>query len=64
MRISRRARHIAAAGGVVGPARVAPDAVAVAGRLHPGDIAVIDQLDLDHASAEALLARRPAAPPS
>ena len=61
MRISRRARHIAAAGGVVGPARVAPDAVAVAGRLHPGDIAVIDQLDLDHASAEALLAQRPAA---
>lgn len=56
---SRRARRRAAAalGGVTGPARVAADA----GRLRPGDVVVIDHLDLDRASAEALVAARPAA---
>ena len=45
----------------LGPARVGSRAETVASRLRPGDIAVIDQLDLDRASAEALVAARPAA---
>lgn len=58
----RRARRRALAmGAVAGPARVGGDARALAGRLRPGDVAVIDQLDLDRASAEALVAARPAA---
>jgi uncharacterized membrane-anchored protein len=59
MTSSRRAVRTAA--GVTGPARIAPDAPAVVGRLRPGDIAVIDQMDLDRASAEALVAARPSA---
>jgi uncharacterized membrane-anchored protein len=47
--------------GLVGPARVAADAATVAARVRPGDIAVIDHLDLDRSSAEALVAARPAA---
>ena len=58
---SRRARRREAVDGIVGPARIASDAGSVAGRLRPGDIAVIDQLDLDRSSAEALLAAHPAA---
>lgn len=58
---SRRARRLAATGIVAGPARVGTGAAAVAARLRPGDVAVIDQLDLDRASAEALVAARPAA---
>ncbi len=46
---------------VVGPARVAAEAATVAGRLRAGDVVVIDHLDLDRSSAEALLAARPAA---
>jgi uncharacterized membrane-anchored protein len=59
MTSSRRALRTAA--GVTGPARIASDASTVVGRLRPGDIAVIDQMDLDRASAEALVAARPAA---
>ncbi|MBN9375394.1 MAG: hypothetical protein J0I40_08410 [Cellulomonas sp.] len=58
---SRRARRRQTGAGVLGPARVAADAVAVAARLRPGDIAVIDHLDLDRSSAEALVAAGPAA---
>lgn len=46
---------------VSGPARIAAEAATLAGRLRPGDVAVIDHLDLDRASAEALRAARPAA---
>lgn len=59
--MSRGAHRRAAADGIAGPARVAADAATVAGRLRPGDVAVIDQLDLDRPSAEALLAAHPAA---
>lgn len=58
---SRRARRRQTGAGVLGPARVAADAVAVAARLRPGDIAVIDHLDLDRSSAEALVTAGPAA---
>ncbi len=59
--MTARARRRSAGTGVVGPARIASDAAAVAARLRPGDIAVIDHMDLDRASAEALVAGRPAA---
>ena len=58
---SRRARRRATAGVVAGPARVGTNAAGVAARLRPGDVAVIDQMDLDRSSAEALVAARPAA---
>src|SRR4051795_2108719 len=47
--------------GVTGPARVDPRTKALTKRLRPGDIAVIDHLDLDRVSAEALVACQPAA---
>ncbi len=54
----RRAR---AAGGLSGPVRSGSGARALAARVRPGDLAVIDQMDLDRAAAEALAAARPAA---
>lgn len=46
---------------VVGPARVDPRTKGLTKRLKPGDVAVIDHLDLDRVSAEALVACQPAA---
>ena len=48
-------------GAVSGPARVDRRTKNLTKRLKPGDIAVIDHLDLDRVSAEALVACRPAA---
>ncbi len=47
--------------GVVGPARVDVRTKNLTKRLQPGDIAVIDHLDIDTVAAEALVAGRPAA---
>jgi uncharacterized membrane-anchored protein len=47
------------AGVVAGPARVDPRTKGLTKRLRPGDIAVIDHLDLDRVSAEALVACQP-----
>ncbi|GEA90179.1 putative cytokinetic ring protein SteA [Cellulomonas cellasea] len=47
--------------GLGGPARVDPRTKALTKRLRPGDIAVIDHLDIDRVSAEALVACSPAA---
>jgi uncharacterized membrane-anchored protein len=47
--------------GLAGPARVDPRTKALTKRLRPGDIAVIDHLDIDRVSAEALVACGPAA---
>ncbi len=47
--------------GAAGPARVDPRTKNLTKRLRPGDVAVIDHLDLDRVSAEALVACRPAA---
>lgn len=55
MRLSPRTRPPADQPGVVGTARVGRRADALALRLHPGDVAVIDHTDLDRASARALL---------
>jgi uncharacterized membrane-anchored protein len=47
--------------GVAGPARVDRRTKNLTKRLQPGDVAVIDHLDLDKVSADALVACRPAA---
>jgi len=47
--------------GTAGPVRVDPRTKALTKRLRPGDIAVIDHLDIDRVSAEALVACQPAA---
>jgi uncharacterized membrane-anchored protein len=56
----RRARPEDAAG-VTGPARLDRRTKHLTGRLRPGDIAVIDHVDLDRVSAEELVARGVAA---
>ncbi|WP_028048043.1 putative cytokinetic ring protein SteA [Cellulomonas sp. URHD0024] len=62
MRASLRKRTAVPEAGVVnGPARVDPRTKGLTKRLRPGDIAVIDHLDLDRVSAEALVACQPAA---
>jgi uncharacterized membrane-anchored protein len=63
MRLSLRRRDRAAAVGseLRGPARVDTRTKSLTRRLRPGDIAVIDHLDLDRVSAEALVQCRPAA---
>ncbi|MEO7070221.1 MAG: putative cytokinetic ring protein SteA [Nostocoides sp.] len=53
--------HGTDAAGVHGPARVDARTKNLTKRLRPGDIAVIDHIDLDRVSAEALVARRPRA---
>ena len=61
MRASLRKRTALPEPGVVaGPARVDPRTKGLTKRLRPGDIAVIDHLDLDRVSAEALVACKPA----
>ena len=47
--------------GVSGPARVDPRTKDLTKRLKPGDVAVINHVDIDKVSAEALVACRPAA---
>ncbi len=47
--------------GASGPARVDSRTKNLTKRLHPGDIAVIDHVDIDQVSADALVACRPAA---
>ena len=61
MSIFRRREPVEAGPGVVGPARVDARTKNLTKRLQPGDIAVIDHLDIDRVSAEALVACRPAA---
>jgi uncharacterized membrane-anchored protein len=47
--------------GISGVARLDRHTARLAGRLNPGDIAVIDHVDLDRVAAEALVAAKPAA---
>jgi len=63
MRLSlgRRERAVAAGSELRGPARVDTRTKSLTRRLRPGDIAVIDHLDLDRVSAEALVQCRPGA---
>lgn len=57
----RRRSHTPNEPGVNGPVRVDPRTKSLTKRLKPGDIAVIDHLDIDRVSAEALVGCRPAA---
>ncbi|WP_448060362.1 putative cytokinetic ring protein SteA [Cellulomonas hominis] len=57
----RRRSSLPAEPGTAGPARVDPRTKSLTKRLRPGDIAVIDHVDIDRVSAEALLACGPAA---
>ena len=52
----RRSRHDAPLPGVHGVARVGPDVAQLVRRTRPGDIAVVEHLDLDAASARLLVA--------
>lgn len=52
----RRSRHEPPLPGVHGVARVDPDVTKLLRRLRPGDVAVIDHLDLDAGSARLLVA--------
>lgn len=62
MRVSLRRRTPATDDAeIVGPGRVDPRTKTLTKRLRPGDVAVIDHLDLDRVSAEALVACQPAA---
>src|SRR5690606_21632128 len=61
MRLSLRHRTAPAGPGINGTARVDTRTKSLTKRLRPGDIAVIDHLDVDRVSAEALVACRPAA---
>ena len=62
MRLSLRRRTVLPEEpGTAGPVRVDPRTKTLTKRLRPGDIAVIDHLDIDRVSAEALVACRPAA---
>jgi len=57
----RRRPEQPAGPGVIGPARVDRRTKDLTRRLRPGDVAVIDHLDLDRVAAEGLVGRRPAA---
>ena len=55
MKFAVRSRQAPALPGVHGPARVHRRTASVLGRLHAGDVAVLDHLDMDRASAQALV---------
>lgn len=55
MRISVRPRPAVGLPGLVGTARVDRRTTALLPRLRPGDVAVVDQVDLDRATAQALV---------
>ncbi|MDT4947843.1 MAG: hypothetical protein QOJ37_438 [Pseudonocardiales bacterium] len=61
MKLAPLRRRNDALPGVSGVARLDRRTPRLAGRLNPGDIAIIDHVDLDRTSAEALLAAKPAA---
>jgi uncharacterized membrane-anchored protein len=57
----RRSAPLPETPGTAGPVRVDPRTKALTKRLRPGDVAVIDHLDIDRVSAEALVACQPVA---
>ncbi|HEY2299538.1 MAG TPA: putative cytokinetic ring protein SteA [Jatrophihabitans sp.] len=61
MRMATLRRRSTGLPGVSGVARLDRRTTRLAGRLHPGDIAIVDHGDLDRVSAQALVAARPAA---
>ncbi|HZC73028.1 MAG TPA: putative cytokinetic ring protein SteA [Jatrophihabitans sp.] len=61
MKLAPLRRRGDAAPGVTGVARLDRQTLRLAGRLNHGDIAIIDQVDLDRVAAEALVVAKPAA---
>ena len=61
MKIATLRRRPEGLPGVSGVARLDHHTTRLAGRINPGDIAIIDHVDLDRVAAEALLAAKPAA---
>ncbi|HET8583798.1 MAG TPA: putative cytokinetic ring protein SteA [Jatrophihabitans sp.] len=61
MKLATRRRRADALPGVTGVARLDRRTPRLAGRLHHGDIAIIDHVDIDRVTAEALVAAKPAA---
>ncbi|SHG79217.1 Uncharacterized membrane-anchored protein [Jatrophihabitans endophyticus] len=61
MKLATLRRRAETLPGVSGVARLDRATTRLAGRLNPGDVAIIDHVDLDRATAETLLAARPAA---
>lgn len=61
MKLAPLRRRTDALPGVSGVARLDRSTPRLTGRLNPGDIAVIDHVDLDRATAEALVAAKPVA---
>jgi uncharacterized membrane-anchored protein len=61
MKLATLRRRSDALPGVSGVARLDRRTPRLAGRLHPGDIAIVDHVDLDRVTAELLVAARPAA---
>jgi uncharacterized membrane-anchored protein len=60
MKLATLRRRSDALPGISGVARLDRRTMRLAGRVNPGDIAVIDHVDLDRVTAEALIAARPA----
>lgn len=61
MKLATLRRRSDALPGVSGVARLDRRTLRLAGRLNPGDVAVIDHVDLDRMTAEALVAAKPVA---
>ncbi|HEV7203631.1 MAG TPA: putative cytokinetic ring protein SteA [Jatrophihabitans sp.] len=61
MKLAPLRRRTDALPGVSGVARLDRSTPRLTGRLNPGDIAIIDHVDLDRATAEALVAAKPVA---
>ena len=59
MKVSSLRRRPVGQTGVSGVARLDRRSTRLAGRLNPGDIAIIDHVDLDRVAAQALIAARP-----
>ena len=60
MKVTALRRRSTGLPGISGVARLDRRSVRLAGRLNPGDIAIIDHVDLDRVAAQALIAARPA----
>lgn len=61
MKLATMRRRADAPPGITGVARLDRQTTRLVGRLNPGDIAIIDHVDLDRMAAEALVAAKPAA---
>ena len=61
MKLATLRRRSEGTSGITGVARLDRQTLRLAGRLNPGDIAVVDHVDLDRTAAEALVAAKPAA---